>query len=96
MSEFLVLWYASLNLGYLRIVLISLIFFSRNKEAMLASGVISLLEEMISNPSSHGPATALYLNLSCLEEAKPIIGTSPDVPFLTQLLQANVENPMQA
>ncbi|KAM1300589.1 hypothetical protein ACFX2H_011740 [Malus domestica] len=56
---------------------------------MLASGVISLLEEMISNPSSHGPATALYLNLSCLEEAKPIIGTSPDVPFLTQLLQAN-------
>lgn len=58
---------------------------------MLASGVISLLEEMISNPSSHGPATALYLNLSCLEEAKSLIGTSPAVPFLTQLLQANAE-----
>lgn len=64
---------------------------NRNKETMLASGVISLLEEMISNPSSHGPATALYLNLSCLEEAKSLIGTSPAVPFLTQLLQANAE-----
>ncbi|XP_021829246.1 U-box domain-containing protein 6-like [Prunus avium] len=64
---------------------------NRNKETMLASGVISLLEEMISNPSSHGPATALYLNLSCLEEAKHIVGTSPAVPFLTQLLQANIE-----
>ncbi|KAK9934404.1 hypothetical protein M0R45_021550 [Rubus argutus] len=64
---------------------------NRNKETMLASGVISLLEEMISNPSSHGPATALYLNLSCLEEAKSLIGTSPAVPFLIQLLQANAE-----
>ncbi|XP_048430636.1 U-box domain-containing protein 7-like isoform X1 [Pyrus x bretschneideri] len=63
----------------------------RNKETMLASGVISLLEEMISNPSSQGPAAALYLNLSCLEEAKPIIGTSPAVSFLTQLLRADVE-----
>ncbi|KAL6186361.1 hypothetical protein ACLB2K_042481 [Fragaria x ananassa] len=64
---------------------------NRNKETMLASGVISLLEEMISYPSSHGPATALYLNLSCLEEAKPLIGISPAVPFLTQLLQTNAE-----
>ncbi|PRQ19902.1 putative aminoacyltransferase, E1 ubiquitin-activating enzyme [Rosa chinensis] len=61
---------------------------NRNKETMLASGVISLLEEMISYPSSHGPAAALYLNLSCLEEAKPLIGASPAVP---QLLQANAE-----
>ncbi|KAM2745352.1 hypothetical protein PS2_021096 [Malus domestica] len=64
---------------------------NRNKETMLTSGVISLLEEMISNPSSQGPAAALYLNLSCLEEAKPIIGTSPAVSFLTQLLRADVE-----
>ncbi|KAG2702694.1 hypothetical protein I3843_06G094700 [Carya illinoinensis] len=64
---------------------------SRNKEMMFAAGVISLLEEMISNPNSHGSATALYLNLSFLEEAKPVIGSSPAVPFLTQILRANTE-----
>lgn len=65
---------------------------NRNKEMMLAAGVISLLEEMIANPNSHGPATALYLNLSCLDEAKPIIGASKAVLFLIQLLQAEVES----
>ncbi|KGN62370.1 U-box domain-containing protein 45 [Cucumis sativus] len=63
----------------------------RNKEIMLAEGVISLLEDMIMNPNSHGYATALYLNVSCLEEAKSIIGSSCAVPFLTQLLHANTE-----
>ncbi|GAB2213141.1 hypothetical protein Droror1_Dr00021161 [Drosera rotundifolia] len=44
-----------------------------------------LLEEMILDPDSHGLAAALYLNLSCLEEAKPILGSSETVPFLTKL-----------
>ncbi|CAL0306377.1 unnamed protein product [Lupinus luteus] len=60
---------------------------NRNKEIMLSSGVLPLLEEMISNTSCYGCATALYLNLSCLEEAKPMIGMSQAVQFLTQLLQ---------
>ncbi|KAI9080878.1 hypothetical protein K1719_037187 [Acacia pycnantha] len=65
---------------------------NRNKEIMLAEGVLSLLEEMISNSYSYGCATALYLNLSCLEEAKPMIGMSQAVQFLIQLLcQPEVE-----
>lgn len=64
---------------------------NRNKEMMLEVGIIPLLEEMISSTNSHGFATALYLNLSCLEEAKPIIGSSNAVPFLTELLQANTD-----
>ncbi|KAJ7957594.1 RING-type E3 ubiquitin transferase [Quillaja saponaria] len=64
---------------------------NRNKEIMLEAGVMSLLEDMISNSSSYGCATALYLNLSCLEQAKPVIGTSQAVPFLIQLLQTNTE-----
>ncbi|CAI8616995.1 unnamed protein product [Vicia faba] len=63
----------------------------RNKEIMLSAGVLSLLEEMISNTSSYGCATALYLNLSCLEEAKPMIGMSQAVRFLTQLLQSDYD-----
>ncbi|RDX92688.1 U-box domain-containing protein 6, partial [Mucuna pruriens] len=62
---------------------------NRNKEIMLSAGVLSLLEEMISKTSSYGCTTALYLNLSCLEEAKPMIGTSQAVQFLIQLLQSN-------
>ena len=58
---------------------------------MLAAGIITLLEEMIPSTNSHGFATALYLNLSCLEEAKPIIGSSYAVTFLSELLQANAE-----
>lgn len=59
----------------------------RNKEMMLAKGVIPLLEMMICNSDSHGSATALYLNLSCHEDAKSIIGSSQAVPFLVQILQ---------
>lgn len=59
---------------------------------MLGEGVLSLLEEMISNSYSYGCATALYLNLSCHEEAKPMIGTSQAVQFLIQLLcQPDIE-----
>ncbi|CAF1902848.1 hypothetical protein HID58_046792 [Brassica napus] len=65
---------------------------NRNKELMLTSGVIPLLEKMISSSESHGPATALYLNLSCLEEAKPVIGSSQAVPFLVHILQGEAEN----
>ncbi|KAI3426787.1 RING-type E3 ubiquitin transferase [Psidium guajava] len=60
---------------------------NRNKESILAGGVIPLLEDMISNNNSHPSATALYLNLSCLEDAKPIIGMSQAVPFLIHLLK---------
>ncbi|KAG2706666.1 hypothetical protein I3760_05G114600 [Carya illinoinensis] len=63
----------------------------RNKEMMFAAGVISLLEEMISNPNSQGSATALYLNLSFVEGAKSVIGSSRAVPFLTQILLTNPE-----
>lgn len=58
---------------------------------MLSARVLSLLEEMISNTSSYGCVTALYLNLSCLEEAKPMIGTSQAVQFLIQLLQSDYD-----
>lgn len=60
---------------------------NRNKETMLAAGVLPLLEEMIRSSSSPGAVAALYLNLSCLEEAKPIIGSSEAVPFLIQVLE---------
>jgi hypothetical protein len=46
---------------------------------------------MISSAESHGSATALYLNLSCLDEAKSVIGSSQAVPFLVQLLQKEIE-----
>ncbi|GMI87695.1 hypothetical protein like AT1G24330 [Hibiscus trionum] len=58
----------------------------RNKELMLASGVILFLERMISNSNADESAIALYLNLSCLEQAKSTIGSSKAVPFLLQLL----------
>ncbi|GAB4829339.1 U-box domain-containing protein 45 [Ancistrocladus abbreviatus] len=64
---------------------------NRNKELMLAAGIISLLEEMMSDPDSHGLAAALYLNLSCLEEAKPIIGSRGAVPFLVKLLLSEAD-----
>lgn len=56
---------------------------------MLSQGVVQLLEEMILNSNSIESATALFLNLSCLEKAKPIIGSSSAVPFLVQLLQSD-------
>lgn len=64
---------------------------NRNKEVMLSAGVIPLLEEMILKFNSYESATALFLNLSCLEEAKPIIGSSQAVPFLVRLLRTNSE-----
>ncbi|TXG56081.1 hypothetical protein EZV62_017394 [Acer yangbiense] len=64
---------------------------NRNKELMLEAGVIPLLEKMISNCSSHASATALYLNLSCFDDAKSIIGTSQAVPFLVELCKGETE-----
>ncbi|KAL0698775.1 hypothetical protein Bca4012_054897 [Brassica carinata] len=64
---------------------------NRNKELMLVSGIIPVLEEMLCNPHSHGSVTALYLNLSCLEDAKPIIGSSLAVPFMVNLLWTETE-----
>lgn len=58
---------------------------------MLSAGVLPLLEEMITNTSSYGCATALYVNLSCLEEAKPLIAMSQAVQFLIQLLQSDFD-----
>ncbi|GFZ03184.1 plant U-box 45 [Actinidia rufa] len=54
---------------------------------MLAAGVLPLLEEMVAKSNSHGSVTAFYLNLSCLEEAKPVIDSSEVVPFLISLLR---------
>lgn len=62
---------------------------SKNKEMMLAAGVIPLLEKMISNPNSHGCATALYLNLSLIEEGKHIVGSAGIVGGLQSLLAAS-------
>lgn len=59
---------------------------NRNKEIMLEAGVVPLLEEMISKSNSYWSTTALYLNLSCLEQAKPIIGSSIAIPFLINVL----------
>ncbi|KAH7570472.1 hypothetical protein JRO89_XS05G0111400 [Xanthoceras sorbifolium] len=64
---------------------------NRNKELMLEAGVIPLLEKMISNSCSHASATALYLNLSCFDDAKSIIGTSQAVPFLVGLCKGETE-----
>ncbi|KAK9090153.1 hypothetical protein Sjap_023330 [Stephania japonica] len=61
----------------------------RNKGMMISAGVILLLEEMILNSKSCESATALFLNLSCLEEAKLIIGECQAVPVLIQLLQTD-------
>lgn len=62
---------------------------NRNKETILSSGVIPLLEDMVVKSNTHEPAAALYLNLSCLDEAKPVIGSSQAVPFLVRLLEAD-------
>lgn len=60
---------------------------NRNKEVMLAAGVLPFLGMMIANSRSYAAAVALYLNLSCLEEAKPIIASSQAVRFLIKILQ---------
>lgn len=62
---------------------------NRNKAMLLSGGLIPLLEKMISNSGTCEPAAALYLNLSCFDDAKPIIGTSDAVPYLVRLLHPN-------
>ncbi|KAD0468669.1 hypothetical protein E3N88_44223 [Mikania micrantha] len=64
---------------------------NRNKETMLAAGILPLLEKMIRNLGSPGAITALYLSLSCLEQVKSIIGSSEAVPFLICVLNDNVD-----
>lgn len=64
---------------------------NRNKEMILAAGVIQLLEDMIFNSNAYESATALLLNLSCLDRAKPAIGSSRAVPFLVRLLRSDSE-----
>ncbi|KAI3812424.1 hypothetical protein L1987_17132 [Smallanthus sonchifolius] len=64
---------------------------NRNKETMLAAGVLPLLEKMIRNSGSPGAVAALYLNLSCLEQAKPVIGSSEAVSFLIRVLNDTVD-----
>ncbi|XP_074295748.1 U-box domain-containing protein 6-like [Silene latifolia] len=59
---------------------------NRNKELMLNAGVVTVLEQMMAYPNSYGLIAALYLNLSCLEAAKQIIGSSKAVSFLIKLL----------
>lgn len=54
---------------------------------MMALGVIPVLQELVANSNFVGAATALYLNLSCLEEAKPVIGSTEAVPFLIRVLR---------
>ncbi|CAL9090619.1 unnamed protein product [Musa acuminata var. zebrina] len=60
---------------------------NRNKGMMIAAGLIPLLEQMFSNSEMYKCVVALYLSLSCLDEAKPLIGLSMAVPFLIQLLR---------
>ncbi|KAI3730844.1 hypothetical protein L1987_62022 [Smallanthus sonchifolius] len=65
---------------------------NRNKEMMLAAGLLSLLMQMIQGSKSVNAAIALYLNLSCLDQAKPIIGSSEAVPFLIKALQGPLDS----
>ncbi|XP_078447247.1 U-box domain-containing protein 45-like [Wolffia australiana] len=60
----------------------------RNKAMILSAGIIPLLEEMIQGPS-YAAASALLLNLSCLDEAKEAIGAGSAAMQLVELLQAN-------
>ncbi|GJR92274.1 U-box domain-containing protein 45-like protein, partial [Tanacetum coccineum] len=64
---------------------------NRNKESLLAAGVLPLLEEMIRSSGSPGAVAALCLNIASLEQAKPIIGSSDVVPFLISVLEDGVD-----
>ncbi|KAI7724748.1 hypothetical protein M8C21_004625 [Ambrosia artemisiifolia] len=68
----------------------------RNKETMLAAGVLPLLEKMIRDFGSPGAVAALYLNLSSLEQAKSVIGLSEAVPFLIRVLNDDVDSTLIA
>lgn len=65
---------------------------NRNKEMMLAAGILALLVQMIEGSKSVGAAIALYLNLSCLDQAKPVIGSSEAVRFLNEVLQGTCDS----
>ncbi|KAL4570118.1 hypothetical protein LXL04_025769 [Taraxacum kok-saghyz] len=65
---------------------------NRNKETMVACGVLPLLEEMIKTSSSPSAVAALYLNLSSLDQAKPIIGSTTAIPFLIHILETESES----
>lgn len=56
---------------------------------MVAAGVLNLIDEMIKDHNVQEAAAAVYLNLSCLDKTKPLIGSSQAVPFLIQLLQGS-------
>lgn len=45
------------------------------------------MEQMIQKPETCEAAVAMYLNLSCLEEAQAIIGSSEVIPVLIRCLQ---------
>ncbi|KVI05784.1 Armadillo [Cynara cardunculus var. scolymus] len=65
---------------------------NENKETMLAAGILSLLVQMIEGLKSVGAAIALYLNLSCLDQAKAVIGSSEAVRFLIDVLQGTFDS----
>ncbi|KAI3733372.1 hypothetical protein L6452_12815 [Arctium lappa] len=65
---------------------------NRNKEMMLTAGILALLVQMIEGSKSVGAAIALYLNLSCLDQAKPVIGSSEAVRFLIEVLQSTCDS----
>ncbi|KAK4486079.1 hypothetical protein RD792_008746 [Penstemon davidsonii] len=60
---------------------------NRNIELMLASGALAILQKMIANTHAVGAATALYVNLSSLEEAKSTVGTTEALSFLIWVLE---------
>lgn len=60
---------------------------NRNKKQLLSAGVIPLMEQMIQKKETCEAAVAMYLNLSCLEEAQAIIGSSEAIPFLIKSLR---------
>ncbi|PKA54782.1 U-box domain-containing protein 45 [Apostasia shenzhenica] len=62
----------------------------KNRETLLSSSIIPLLQKMISNLITQESATALILNLSWLDEAKPIIASGQLIPFLIQPLQSEI------
>lgn len=59
----------------------------RNKQQLLSAGVIPLMEQMIQKPETCEAAVAMYLNLSCLEEAQAIIGSSEVIHVLIRCVQ---------
>ncbi|XP_044966969.1 U-box domain-containing protein 7-like [Hordeum vulgare subsp. vulgare] len=60
---------------------------NRNKQQLLSAGVIPLMEQMIQKPETCEAAVAMYLNLSCLEEAQAIIGSSEVIHVLIRCVQ---------